>query len=323
MEQGYGYFLYVLSLLTMGGIYAILCLGLNIQWGFTGLFNAGVAGFIAVGAYVSAFLTTAESARHLGGFDVPLWIGAIAAMIASAGIAWCIGKICVRLRTDYLAIATIGIAEIIRLAAKNEVWATNGPRGVSKIPKAFETLPEPWNQIAFMGMVLGSVVVIYLLLERARVAPWGRVMTAIRENEEAAMAAGKNVERFRLESFVLGASLMGLAGAYLAQDLKFFDPNTTDPLTATFLVWVMLIIGGSANNRGAILGAMLMWTVWSATEIVTSRLPDALAIRSAYLRVFLIGLVLQIVLQKYPQGIIPEKRPARRGRSEPTGLESG
>ena len=323
MEQFYGIFLYVISLLTMGGIYAMLTLGLNIQWGFTGLFNAGIAGFFGIGAYASAILTTAVSERHLGGYDAPVVIGLVGAMVASGLIAWGVGKICIRLRSDYLAIATIGIAEIFRLILKNETWATNGPRGVSKIPKPFEYLAEPFNQLAFLGLVLAVVAVIYFLLERARDAPWGRVMTAIRENEPAARAAGKNVERFRIEAFIMGAMLMGLGGGFMAHYLKFIDPNATDPLTATFLVWVMLVIGGSANNKGAILGAMLIWAVWSATEIVTSRLPDELAIRSAYVRIFLIGLVLQIVLQKYSRGILPEKRPgvmagrgiAKRGES--------
>jgi branched-chain amino acid transport system permease protein len=107
---------------------------------------------------------------------------------------------------------------------------------------------------------------------------------------------------------VLGSAVMGLGGALMAHYLKFVDPNLSDPLTATFLVWVMLIVGGSGNNKGAILGAMLMWTIWSATEILTSRLPDDWAVRSAYIRIFLIGLVLQIVLQRYATGILPEKR---------------
>jgi len=309
MEQYYGYFLYALSLLTMGGIYAVLTLGLNVQWGFTGLFNAGIAGFFAVGAYVQAILTTPIYERHLGGYEWPIPLAMLAAMLGSAVVAYGVAKICIRLRADYLAIATIGIAEIIRLVFKNEGWATNGPRGVSQIPKAFEWLPQPWNTLAFLAMVLTIVMIIYLALERARVAPWGRVMTAIRENEAAASAAGKNVERFRLESFVIGSALMGLGGALMAQYLKQIDPQVSDPLTATFLVFVMLIAGGSANNRGAILGAMLMWTVWSATEILTSRLPDEFAIRSAYVRIFLIGLILQFILQKRPQGILPEKRP--------------
>jgi len=310
MDQAYGIFLYVISLLTVGGIYAILALGLNIQWGFTGLFNAGIAGFYAIGAYVSAILTTAPTARHLGGYETPYWVAFIAAMLIAGVLAWAVGRICLRLRSDYLAIATIGIAEIFRLILKNETWATNGPRGVSMVPKPFETLPEPWNHLAFLAMVLVTVVVIYLALETARNSPWGRVMTAIRDNEPAARAAGKNVAKFRMEGFVFGCMLMALAGAYTAHYLKFIGPNATDPLTATFLVWVMLVVGGSANNKGAILGAFLMWTVWSATEILTTRLPDDWAIRTAYVRIFLIGLVLQIVLQKFPNGILPERRPA-------------
>lgn len=318
--QTYGYIIYGLTLLTMGGIYAVLVLGLNIQWGYTGLFNAGIAGFVAVGAYTQALLTTPVTAGHIGGIGLPIPAAMLLAMVLSAAVAFLIGKVCIRLRSDYLAIATIGIAEILRLIFKNELWATNGPRGVSQIPKAFEWLPQPWNTVAFLGMVLAIVAIIYLLLQRAHRSPWGRVMTAIRENEEAASAVGKNVEAFRMESFVIGAALMGLGGALLAQYLKQIDPQVSDPLTATFLVWVMLIAGGSGNNRGAVLGAFLLWTVWSATQIVSSYLPDRatilgyevtnLQIRSAYVRVFLIGLILQFILQLRPQGILPERRPA-------------
>ena len=315
MEQLYGYGLYVVSLGTMGGIYALLALGLNVQWGFAGLFNVGVAGFFGIGAYSSALLTTAPSARHLGGYEMPYAFAFIAAMLVSGVIAWLVGKVCLRLRSDYLAIATIGIAEILRLIQKNEAWATNGPRGISEIPKPFEALPEPWNHLAFLALVLSLVVVVYCLLEVARRSPWGRVMTAVRDNELAARAAGKNVEAFRMEGFVIGCMIMALAGALAAHYLKFVDPNTTDPLLATFLVWVMLIVGGSASNKGAILGAFLMWTVWSATEILSSRLPDDFAIRASYVRIFLIGLVLQIFLQRYPQGILPEQRPAAPPRS--------
>jgi branched-chain amino acid transport system permease protein len=245
--------------------------------------------------------------------------GLAAAMVVSGAIGWIVGRVCIRLRADYLAIATIGIAEILRLILKNETWATNGARGVSMVPKPFEHLPEPWNQLGLMALVLSCVAVLYFLLERARTAPWGRVMSAIRENELAARAAGKNVEQFRIQAFVAGCAVMGLAGGLTAHYLKFIDPQAADPLTATFLVFVMLIIGGSGNNKGAILGAILMWTIWSATEIVTSRLPDEWAIRSAYMRVFLIGLVLQIVLQRFPGGILPEKRlrAAKGGKSGP------
>lgn len=328
--QLYGYLIYGLTLLTMGGIYAVLVLGLNIQWGYTGLFNAGVAGFVAVGAYTQALLTTPLAERHIGGIELPIPLAMALAMLFSAIIAWGIARACIRLRSDYLAIATIGIAEILRLIFKNELWATNGPRGVSRIPKAFDALPQPWDMVAFLVMVLAIVAIIHLALQRAHGSPWGRVMSAIRENEEAAAAAGKDVEAFRVASFVLGAALMGLGGALLAQYLRQITPNVTDPLTATFLVWVMLIAGGSGNNRGALLGAFLLWAVWSMTQIISSYLPneavvfgweiDNLQIRSAYFRVFLIGLILQIILRLRPQGILPERRPvpepARKSKAE-------
>ncbi len=342
MEQYYGLFVYGLSLLTMGGIYAVMALGLNVQWGFTGLFNAGIAGFFAVGAYAQAILTTPICRDHLGCYDVPIPLAMLVAMVLSAAVAWAIAKICIRLRSDYLAIATIGIAEILRLAFKNEIWATNGPRGVSQIPKAFESLPGPWNAMAFLAMVAAVVGVVYLALERARTAPWGRVMTAIRENETAAAAAGKNVERFRLESFVIGSALMGLGGALMAQYLKQIDPNVSDPLTATFLVWVMLVAGGSANNKGAVLGSVLIYVVWSGSELLSTRFLTLLSsdsigvlthaeagewsIRFAYLRVFIIGLILQVILQMRPQGILPEVRPKphpRQGGDQAPGVTQG
>ncbi len=304
----YGYGLYGVSLLTMGGIYAVLCLGLNLQWGVTGILNVGIAGFFAIGAYISAILTSPDSPYHLGGYGLPVAIALPAAMLGSALVSYAVGQICIRLRSDYLAIATIGISEIFRLILKVEVWATNGARGVALVPRPFEELPEPYGQLAFMTLVLAFVAVLYYLLQRAARSPWGRAMAAIRDNEGTARSIGKDVDRRRLQAFILGSSVMGLAGALTAHYLKFVDPHAAEPLTSTFLVWVMLIAGGSGNNRGAILGAFLLWTVWSGTEIVAGFLPGELSVRVAYVRVFLIGLLLQIVLQKFPGGILPERR---------------
>ena len=350
MDAYLGYLLYFLSLATVGGIYAIFALGLNVQWGFAGLFNVGIVGFAAVGAYTYALLTTAESTFHYGGLGLPLPVGMFVAMVASAVIAGVIGLICIRLRSDYLAIATIGIAEIIKLILKNETEVTNGPRGINKIPRAwehfseerfysswpmswfntpdgwavfFDALPHWWWQPCFAATVLFCMYVIYRMLERARISPWGRMMTAIRENEPAARAAGKNVTARRVEAFVIGAAIMGFAGALFAQHLRLIEPtNTFDPAKVTFLVWVMLILGGSGNNRGAMLGAFLIWTIWSASELMISGIIDLagyvfqsfdtglLATRAGFLRMMLIGILMQVVLQKYPAGILPEVRPA-------------
>jgi branched-chain amino acid transport system permease protein len=304
-----GWLNYAISLVTVGGIYAVVALGLNVQWGFTGLFNAGIAGFYAIGAYVSAILTTPESESHLGGFGLPIPIGWLAAMAAAGILAWGVGVVCIRLRSDYLAIATIGIAEILRLVLKNELWLTNGPRGIQRIPRPFEHLGQPYADLAYLGLIAAVVLVLFLALQRASRSPWGRTMRAIRENDVAAEAVGKNVVRFRLEAFVVGGLLMGLGGAMQAHLTKFIGVEATEPMMTTFLVWVMLIVGGSGNNLGAVVGPLLIWTLWSATELITARLPADWITRAAYIRIFLIGLLLQVVLQRYARGLFPERTP--------------
>ncbi|HET6618573.1 MAG TPA: branched-chain amino acid ABC transporter permease [Dongiaceae bacterium] len=300
---------YLISLGIMSGIYAVLCLGLNLQWGFAGLFNAGIAGFFAIGAYAAAILTTPESPNYLGGFGLPVVLAWPIAMALSGAVAWAIGRICVRLQGDYLAMATIGIAEVIRLAIKNEEWLTAGTRGIPNIARPFEDLPGPWNNLAFMGLVIVLVAVIYWAAERAWASPWGRSLRAIRDSDVAAAAIGKDVTQFRLEAFVFGAMIMGLGGALSAHYFKFLGISATEPLMVTFLVWVMLIIGGSGNNRGAILGATLIWVIWSATELLTNRLPGEWITRTSYIRVLLIGILLQVVLQRFAKGLVPERPP--------------
>ena len=304
----YGYSLYLVSLLTMGGIYAITALGLNMHWGLTGILNIGIAGFFAVGAYTSAILAAAPHPEHLGGFELPVMLTFPAAMITSAIVAYAIALICIRLRSDYLAIASIGIAEILRLIVKNEKSITNGTLGISDLPRPFEWIPGAGGQVAFLGLVIVLVAAVYFLAERARKSPWGRVMRAIRDNEAAARALGKDVEAFRTRAFVTGAAFMGLAGALTAHYLKFIGPEAAEPLHATFLVWVMLIVGGSGSNKGAILGSFIMWTVWSASEIAAGYLPADLAARAAFVRVFIVGLVLVVVLQRFEGGLLGPRR---------------
>ncbi|HZH27546.1 MAG TPA: branched-chain amino acid ABC transporter permease [Azospirillaceae bacterium] len=309
MSLDLGLLLYVVQIATLGAVYALLCLGLNVHWGFTGLMNAGIAGFVAVGAYASAIATAPESASHLGGFGLPAPVGWLLAMLVSGFLAVPVGLITLRLRTDYLAIATIGIAEILRLVVRNEDWLTGGPLGISNLPRPFEGLGQPWAPVLFLALLAALILAVYWLAERAIRSPWGRAQRAIRENEAAAAAMGKDVRSFRLQSFVLGAAFMGLGGAMIAHASKFMSPDAVDPLVTTFLVWVMLIAGGSGNNRGAVLGAFLVWGIWAATDFLTAYLPPELATRAAYLRLFLIGLALQLILIHRPEGLIGEKPP--------------
>lgn len=293
---------------TFAGIYALLALGLNLQWGSTGLFNIGIAGFFAVGAYTSAILTTPPAASHLGGFAAPFLVGQVAAMAVSGLLALVIGLVTLRLRADYLAIATIGIAEIVRLVLKNEEWLTNGVRGIAGILKPHaDQLGTGWVQLVYLAVVLFAILLVYLALERAHRSPWGRVLRAIRENEETAESSGKNVLRFRMEALVLGSMIMGLAGALYAHFFSFISPEAFEPEYATFPVWVMLIAGGSGNNRGAILGAFMIWFVWSGTEVLTNRLPAELVTQAGALRLLLIGVLLQVILVFRPEGILKER----------------
>ncbi len=306
MELALGLANYALFMGVFIGIYAILALGLNIQWGYSGLFNAGIAGFFAVGAYTSAILTSPYAEGRIGGFELPTLVGWVGAMVVAGLVAWPIGKVCLRFRSDYLAIASIGIAEIIRLVIKSEDVLTNGAKGINNIPRPFGDLPYVQSQIAYLAIVIVVLACVYVAVERQYNAPWGRMMRAVRDNEVAATAMGKDIAFRRLQAFIFGAALMGLGGALFAHFSRSITPEAIDPMVATFLVWIMLILGGSGNNRGAILGAAVVWIIWSVSEIATDRLPHEYAVQAKYIRVFLIGLMLQLVLRYRPEGLLPE-----------------
>ncbi|MFN2339926.1 MAG: branched-chain amino acid ABC transporter permease [Halanaerobium sp.] len=303
-----GLFSYLLFFLIFAGIYAVMTLALNMQRGFAGLFNIGIAGFWAVGAYTTAIMTKGPSPDHLGGFSMPFLVGLLAAGIISALLAFLIGIPTIRLREDYLGIATIGIAEIIRLVIKNESWLTNGVRGISAVPKPLAgKIPFNYN-LFFLLIVVLIIALFYYLSERGIHSPWGRVLRAIREDEEVVKAAGKNVFRYRMEAFVLGAFMMGVGGALYAHFVSFISPEAFKPMQGTFLVWIMLIIGGGANNFGSIVGALITWGIWTGTEFITGMMPAAYTTQAAALRVILIGVFLEIILLNRPEGLFAEKK---------------
>lgn len=290
--------------------YGIICLGLNVQWGQTGLFNVGVAGFVAIGAYVSALLTTPEAAGRFGGFGLPVWLGWIAAMLVSGAAAALIGAITLRLRADYLAITTFGIAIAIQLVALNAETVTGGPFGIGFIPRAFgglEDRPVVFN-LANLVLVGAVTALLYYALERLVRSPWGRVLRAIREDEAAALSLGKNANLFRIQAFALGSAIMGLAGAVQAHFIGFIAPENYVS-TLTFQVWAMLIIGGSGNNRGALLGAVLVWGLWSVTgALLAAFVPGEYQARAAALQIVLIGVALAALLVVRPRGLLGEEK---------------
>jgi branched-chain amino acid transport system permease protein len=227
-------------------------------------------------------------------------------MLIAGLLAYGIGRLTLRLREDYLAIATLSLAETLRLIIKNEAWLTNGVQGLLDIPRPFPHLFAASYDLFFLGLMVLIVLAVYIASERLIRSPWGRVLKAIREDELVAASMGKNIVRFKLQALVLGAMCMGLGGSLYAHYVKFISPDTFNPLMGTFLVWVMLMAGGSGNNRGAIVGAISIWYVWSFSDIAIGLLPPPLDTRASYIRVMLIGVVLQCMLLKRPQGLLPE-----------------
>ena len=288
--------------------YAVICLGLNVQWGQTGLFNVGVAGFVAIGAYASAMLTTPVG-THWGGFELPIACGWIGAMVAAGGASAAVGALTLRLRADYLAITTFGVAVTAQLVCLNAESVTGGPFGIGFIPRPFAGLSRgPLDfELANFALLVALVLALYVALERLALSPWGRVLRAIRENEAAAAALGKNPVRFRLEAFALGGALMGLGGAVQAHAIGFIAPDNYLP-ALTFQVWTMLILGGAGSNAGAILGAVLVWGLWSATgAFITAAFPPELQARAAALQVVAIGITLAALLVLRPRGLVAER----------------
>ena len=302
-----GIFSYLVFFLVIASIYGLLSLGLNIQWGYTKLFNIGIAGFFAVGAYTSAVLTTPFVPDRVGGFNMPFLPALVIAVLLSGLVAFLIGIPTLKLKEDYLAIATIGIAETIRLFFNNEAWLANGVRGVSGIPRPFQHYISFNYNLFYLLLMLVFVIGVYLAIEKALKSPWGRVLKAIGEDETVTEAMGKNIFRYKMESLVLGSMIMGMAGSLYAHFIQFISPEAFVPMSATFLVWVMLIAGGSGSNKGAILGALVIWGIWSLTDLITNIVPVDYAVQAGAFRVIAIAIFLEVILLVRPQGILGER----------------
>ena len=315
MEIG-GIIAYLVSLAIMAGIYAVFALGLNIQWGYTGLFNIGIAGFFCIGAYTSAMVTTpmptgvyAQYVHQLFGLNLPFVFGLIGAALVCGIVALLIGIPTLRLGEDYLAIATLGIAETVRLIFNNETWLANGPRGLMGLPQPLHYLVEPRNyNYIYLIIIVLVMVMIYLLIERAIRSPWGRVLRAIREDEVSASMSGKDIFNFKMQSLIFGAMVMGIGGALYAHYTKAISPSVFTPLYGTFIIWVMLMAGGSGNNKGAILGAYVIWGIWVGTTFLTDFMPHTLKARAPYIRFLIIGVLLEFILIYRPQGLLGEEK---------------
>ena len=402
-----------LSILNMGLISAVMALGVNMQWGYAGLFNAGVVGFLALGGLAPVLISSAPvegawaagiprvalalavglgtlvlsaqvwrrlsglvrvpaligvlvlgfvlyrwlfdpaviaieannaaSAGNVGGLGWPVLLSWPVGALFAAAAAWGVGKVALGLRSDYLAIATLGIGEIIVSVMRNEEWLSRGVKNVSGIPRpvpyeldlqgdpgfvarAMDWGMDPatasaiWVKLLYAGLFTTVLLLLILLAELALKSPWGRMMRAIRDNETAAEAMGKNVTRRHLQIFVIGSALIGLGGAMMVTFDGLLSPNSFNPLRYTFLIWVMVIVGGSGNNWGAALGAILIWFLWIKAEVwgpefmrlITAPLPEGglrehLLGSAPHMRFIALGAVLLLVLRFAPRGLVPEK----------------
>ena len=404
-----------LLIVAMGLISSIMALGVNLQWGFAGLFNVGVMGFVALGGLAAVLIgmPPTEGAMRAGGWNVvgALLLGAgtvfaaiilaktlakgwlrnlaVIAMLVigffvfrglldpavelveeinpaqtgylgglglpvllawpvgglfAAAAAWIIGKTALGLRSDYLAIATLGIAEIIIAILKNEDWLTRGVKNVIGVPRpvpyeidlqgsasfveraaSFGFTPVEastlWVKVLYILLFAAVLIILMWLSQRALHSPWGRMLRAIRDNEVAAEAMGKDVTARHLQVFILGSAICGIAGAMMTTMDSQLTPGTYQPLRFTFLIWVMVIVGGSGNNLGAVLGGFLIWFLWVEVEplgrllldLVTSGMADDYWLKAhllesaAHMRLFTMGLILVLVLRFSPRGLIPEQ----------------
>lgn len=402
-------------ILNMGLVSAIMAIGVNLQWGFAGLFNVGVMGFVALGGLATVLVSmpsdpeafaagglgvivalllgaativacglvlsrmTAGRARtvsavgvltagffiyravfdpsvaaieavnpassgYLGGLGLPVILAWPVGGLLAAGAAWIIGKTALGLRSDYLAIATLGIAEIIIYIMKNEDWLSRGVKNVNGIPRPVPNEIDLQNSAAFVERAQGlgidpvtastlyvkfgysilftiALVVLLVAAQLALKSPWGRMMRAIRDNEVAAEAMGKNVTARHLQVFILGSAICGLGGAMMTTLDGLLAPTSYQPLRFTFLIWVMVIVGGSGNNFGAVLGGFLIWFLWVQVEpiglwlmqIITSGMTDGYWLKThlidsaAHMRLLTMGMILILVLRFSPRGLIPEK----------------
>ena len=418
----------VLGIFNLSLISAIMALGVNIQWGYAGLFNVGIMGFAALGgvsvvlvsqqpvteaieagglkmlfALIMALVTVAigiflyrrrynkwlialivmvgylvtrnyfseasdliekvnpAKTGYLGGLGLHVMFSWIVGGLVAAAAAWCIGKITLSLRADYLAIATLGISEIILYIVKNEDWLVRGVKNVTglsrPVPYEINLQNSNWFQnmvswfhssslellpladqasqlsqyirgssvvfvkLCYSGLSITILVLMILLANLALDSPWGRKVRAIRDNEVAASAMGKNITRQHLQIFVIGSAIVGVAGALLVTYFGLFIPTSYQPLRFTFVIWVMVIVGGSGNNLGSVIGAFIIWFLWiqagpmglwvvDIIDIYTqegNNITEFLKDRVFFLRLVFMGVILLLVMRFTPGGILPEK----------------
>lgn len=279
-------------------IFALFALGLNLKWGFAGLLDFGHVAFLSIGAYTTVLLS-------LNGF--PLILSIIAGMFLAAIAGGLLGFPALRLRDDYLAIVTLSFAQILNLILKNEEWLTRGTFGLHGFKRPLEGVIAPSDYNYFLlGLTIAAIIAVYLILKKLVDSPWGRVLKSIREDEMVSSALGKNVFSYKIQALALGSAIAGLAGAIWAFHLQYLIPRAFSPML-TFFAWTTIVLGGSADNRGTLIGAVLLWGfLKNGTRFLTDYIPFE-STQLAAMRIMIIGLLLIILMRFKPEGLLGKK----------------
>ncbi|MEN5081604.1 branched-chain amino acid ABC transporter permease [Bosea sp. TWI1241] len=285
---------YLLAIGIIALIYVLLSLGLTLQYGLTGLINFGHVGFFAIGAYTSTLLVMNGA---------PFIVGFAAAALLAGIAAWPIGLVALRLRDDYFAIVTLGFSEVVRIVLTSERWLTQGVQGIPGIPRLFDSLKGTTGQLATFATVLVVTIAAAWMIRRIAGSPFGRIIEAIRDNEEAVQALGKDPPRFKIQVLVVGAALAGIAGAFYAHYITYIVPEQYIPLV-TFYVWMAVIMGGVGRVSGAVVGSVILVAFLEGSRFIRDVIPGISAVDMASIRIGLVGLLLILFVLYRPQGLM-------------------
>jgi branched-chain amino acid transport system permease protein len=290
---------YLTAVAIVALIYMLLTIGLNLQYGYTGLINFGVVAFFAIGAYASALLS-------LAGWPLPLAFAA--GMLAAGLVAYPIGLLSLRLSEDYLAVVTLGFAESVRLAIQQEAWLTKGVQGLPGIPRMFQALGvgEAASFATLVALLLCNIGAIGLMLHLVR-SPYGRLIQAIRDDEIAVTVIGKDPRRPKVQVFMLGAALAGLAGGFYAHFIGYLSPDQFLSLV-TFYVWIAMILGGTGRVGGAVVGSALLMVFLEGSRFARDWIPGVSEVQMASVRLAIVGLALILFTLYRPQGLAASAR---------------
>ncbi|ODN72307.1 branched-chain amino acid ABC transporter permease [Methylobrevis pamukkalensis] len=317
-----GLLLFLVSMVSLGAIYAMLCVALNLESGVGGLWDLGIVSFFGIGAYAYVIVTAPPAASYqayIFGFEAPVWAGMAAAMIAAALFALLIGALTLRLKREYFLITTLAFAEVIRQIFVNEAWLTNGVAGIYGLrPPLREAVDPSAYGFLLLALLVAGLAIVFLVTRHMVISPFGRSLKAVRENEALAITAGIAPRRHNLKAYVVAGTISGLAGVFYVWYNTIVTPGQYSS-DVTFFVWTAVIIGGLGSLRGALVGGFIFVLLHDILRFVPVSGEAAATVAS--LRTAVIGLALILILRWRPNGLFPE-RATVFGGAAPAGAKA-